>query len=369
MFFCPSLSRGGAEKHFARLIQNLNNERFEKILVTSRSENQYIDIINQDEIRVITLNINCKSSIKALVLSVNPLIRLVNSEKPKAFVSVMDMVNFISWIVRKLSKHSFKSVYLVQASLLQAIKFQPNFLKQILYKIMPRIYKNADKVIVLSNGVRKEITEKILNAGDNIVTIHNIGITDNDVVEADQEFHSRKARSIICVGRLVKLKGFDLVIKAMVEIVKKFPDATLTFLGSGPEEDRLKEMTKHLKLEDNVQFEGMVPNPEYYLNRSEVFVLASYLEGFGNVIIEAMASGCAVIATDCPHGPSEIIEHNNNGILVPIDSSIAIAEAIDELFSNTEKLESISKNGYKRAFDFAPAKIADQYEEAISSIL
>ncbi|PTB95820.1 hypothetical protein C9994_10100 [Marivirga lumbricoides] len=367
MFFCPSLSRGGAEKHFARLIQNLSSDRYEKILVTSRSENQYIDIINQDQIRVITLDINCNSSIRALILSINPLIKLVEYEKPQVLVSVMDMVNFITWIVKKKSNHPFKSVYLVQASLLQAIKFQSNLLKKILYKIMPKIYKNADKVIVLSDGVKKEITEKIRNTGDNIITIHNIGVT--DITEVEKQFFIRKAKSIICIGRLVKLKGFDLVIRAMSDIVKKFPESNLTFLGSGPEEEKLKSITKQLKLENNIHFKGMVPNPEFYLNKTEVFILASYLEGFGNVIIEAMASGCAVIATDCPHGPSEIIEHNKNGILVPIDNPGAIRAAIEELFLNPYKIRSIANRGYERALDFTPQKIADQYEEAILSIL
>lgn len=369
MFFIPSLSRGGAEKHFARLIQNLNTDRFEKILVTSRSENQYIDIINQDEIKVISLNINNKSSLKALLFSIKPLIKVVNSEKPKIFVSVMDMVNLIAWIVRKFSSTSFKSIYLVQASLLQAIKFESNFLKKILYHVMPRIYSKADKVIVLSNGVREEILEVIGRDQENIVTIHNIGVTKSVNIGTEETKQHRKPYSIICCGRLVKLKGFDLVIKALPNVLKIYPEVSLTFLGAGPEEKELKDISRQLDLDNHVHFTGMVTNPEEYFSQSEVFVLSSYLEGFGNVIIEAMASGCAIIATDCPHGPSEIVEHGKNGILVKLGDVDGITNAIIKLFADQSMLASIAENGYNRAFDFTPEKISSQYEKALLSVI
>jgi glycosyltransferase involved in cell wall biosynthesis len=368
MFYCPFLGRGGAEKHFTRLAASFNSTDYEKIMVVSKSGGEYEEILNGKNVRLISLDIKSSSSLLTLIWSIFPLVKLINREKPDVFLSVMDMVNAIVSIVKKLSRPRFKVVYLVQASLKNAIAFQKSNLKSFLNRIMPGIYANADGVIVLSEGVRQEIIGRLPpEKTRHIHTIHNIGITEENIIVSQSGL--RNKHSIVCCGRLVKLKGFDVLIRSMVEVRQKFPSVHLSIVGDGPERQNLEKLVQDLSLQNNVKFVGFVKAPEQYFLSSEIFALTSFLEGFGNVIVEAMVSGAAVIATDCPHGPKEIIQHGINGLLVPVNNIEALSKAIIQMLENPELLRKLATAGMNRSKDFLPEVIAKQFEAKIEEVL
>lgn len=190
-------------------------------------------------------------------------------------------------------------------------------------------YRRADAVVGISHAVSRDIT--YLTGRMDVVTIHN---------PIDIETVQEKAREpvvhpwfddaipvVIGVGRLVPTKDFATLIKAFAELRQK-REARLVILGEGPERPALQQLVKDLNLEESVWLPGFMTNPFRYVARSSIFVLSSRWEGFGNVLVEALACGTPVISTDCPGGPSEILEGGKWGHLVPVGDHEALAKAM-----------------------------------------
>jgi glycosyltransferase involved in cell wall biosynthesis len=132
---------------------------------------------------------------------------------------------------------------------------------------------------------------------------------------------------LIAAGKLAPWKGFDNLIMAM-KILKSSRKARLLILGDGPSRADLELMIAVNGLEDSVKLTGYVANPLKYYRHADVFVLSSRVEGLPNVLVEAMMCGCTPVSTDCPTGPSEVLQNNKYGYLVPVDDPSAMAAAI-----------------------------------------
>jgi len=126
---------------------------------------------------------------------------------------------------------------------------------------------------------------------------------------------------------LTKAKDFSTLIRSFALMRKERP-ARLMILGDGEERHELEELSRKLGIASDVDMPGFVDNPYKYMAHAAVFVLSSAWEGFGNVLVEAMACGCPVISTDCPSGPAEILENGKYGILTPVGDAAALAEAM-----------------------------------------
>ena len=125
----------------------------------------------------------------------------------------------------------------------------------------------------------------------------------------------------------------------------------------------MKKFSNELGLNNKVLFLGFKDNPYKYMRIADVFVLSSKWEGFGNVIVEAMASGTPVISTNCNSGPSEIINNNENGVLVPVGDSERLSHNIIELLCNQDLRNKYILKGSERAEDFHAKIIAMEYEK------
>ena len=135
---------------------------------------------------------------------------------------------------------------------------------------------------------------------------------------------------VISAGRLAPEKGYPDLIAAIKLVNERMP-ARLLMLGDGPLRGQLEKLIVEAGLNDKVQLLGFQANPYKYYARSRLFVLSSYVEGLPNVLVEAMACGCAVVSTDCPTGPREVLQDGRVGRLVPVRSPRAMADAIVEM--------------------------------------
>lgn len=139
-------------------------------------------------------------------------------------------------------------------------------------------------------------------------------------------------------------------------------------MGEGEDRGRLEYLIKELKLENDVSLLGFVENPYAYMQRSDVFVLSSRWEGFGNVLVEAMACGCPVVSTNCPSGPAEILENGEYGILVPVEDVEKMAKSIIKILTNKELREELSNKALKRSKEFHVEKAVEKYLQIFSEV-
>lgn len=222
------------------------------------------------------------------------------------------------------------------------------------------IWKRAGTVVALSEGLR-EFAHRTA-PGVPIMVIPN-GI-DVEAFRPAGNGHSGPARllKIITVARLIERKGLDLLLEAVSRFSN--PEIHLSIVGTGQEESNLKNLASQLKLTGMVEFHGYRSQPdlEKLYNEADLFVLPSMAESFGMVILEAMACGLPVVATNVG-GIPEIIGQNENGILVDPGRVESLVEGIRILVSDPGMRARLSANNVAKVKDrFTWNKVAVQYE-------
>lgn len=166
---------------------------------------------------------------------------------------------------------------------------------------------------------------------------------------------------VLGVGRLVKQKGFDLLIEAFSIAKKEHPEWKLIIIGKGTELEELYKIAKRLHIDNDVHFPGEIQNIDEWFVKSDLFVLSSRYEGFPNVLAEAMARELAVISFDCPSGPAELIDNGTNGILVPKEDSKALAFALCNLMGNLELRKKMGKNARNVLEEYSEDVVMDNW--------
>ena len=183
-------------------------------------------------------------------------------------------------------------------------------------------------------------------------------------------FTGIREKRIVTAGRLEAVKNHKMLIEAFGMFRKDFPDYTLEIYGKGSMEEELRQFVGHKGLTDKVVFRGFCSNVKEEIRTSSMFVLSSNYEGISNSMVEAMAMGIPVIATDCPVGGCRTyIEDGVNGLLVPVGDAVKMAEAMRKLAEDSEFSENISINAEKVRKQYSMQKIADQMLEAAGIIV
>ena len=166
---------------------------------------------------------------------------------------------------------------------------------------------------------------------------------------------------ILALGRMVEQKDFPTLVKA-VAILRRERKVRLMILGEGQGKTSLMELARDQGLGDDFAAPGFMANPFAYMAEASVVALTSTFEGFGLVLVEAMALGTPVVATNCPFGPSEILDKGKYGELVPIGDERALAQALARTLDNPLPAQSL----VSRAEDFSLDKVVDQYQSLFS---
>ena len=226
----------------------------------------------------------------------------------------------------------------------------------------------AEKIVTVSNESKKifirklpydDIIKKIVVIYNGIDFDKDKFLTSNQSKELLPEFKNKKV--ILTVGRLIKAKGHDIVIKAIRLLIKKYPDIIYVIVGEGPERKNIEKLVFDEGLENNVFFAGYVDNKtlEIYYGLCDIFVMAGrwtpqFVEGFGLVFIEAGIRGKVVIGTRIGGIPEAILE-NKTGFIVEPEDPFALSKKIDYLLKNTK----IRKN----MGDFAKKYINEHFSD------
>ena len=196
-----------------------------------------------------------------------------------------------------------------------------------------RLFARCDGLIANAHGVAKDLSEFLGVPAERIAVAPN-PVVAPDLVEraAEPPGHPWLADTEIPVvmgaGRLSRVKDFPTLLRAFARLQALRP-CRLMILGQGRQRAKLERLARDLGIEPVVALTGFVDNPYSYIARAAVFVVSSVREGGPNVLIEALACGTPVVATDCPHGPREILEDGRWGALVPVGDASGMAQAID----------------------------------------
>lgn len=181
--------------------------------------------------------------------------------------------------------------------------------------------------------------------------------------------YSNEVNKIISVGRLNKQKNFDLLINAMEIVVKEYPYIKAEIWGLGEEEERLKKIINEKKLENVISLCGRTNNVMTVLDGADLFVMTSDFEGMPNSLLEAMTFGMPCISTDCPTGPSDLIKNCRTGILIRMNSTEELADAIKKLIDNPHEAINMGKAARKSIGERHSAKaIAERFVEECINI-
>lgn len=223
-----------------------------------------------------------------------------------------------------------------------------------------------DKVIVISDEMKKEGIEMFPFLEKKLVRIYNSFNFDeiyklaNENIDKDLE-----GQYILAIGRLEETqKDFTTLIKAYSKICDEVEE-NLYIIGDGRHREQLESLTKDLKIENRVKFLGFRTNPYPYLKRANLFVHSSKFEGFGLVILEAMILGKMVIATDCPTGPSELLNNGKNGILVEIGNIDEMADNMKKVLLNEEVQKEYLKNSEEKLKEFDAKLVMREFENIL----
>lgn len=261
------------------------------------------------------------------------LIDYINQKQPHIIITGLEEQNFRLIIAKYLSGNSVKCIISVRNHLTTyfplyyKINWHRNYASAVRF-----LYPKADKIVAVSKGVKNDLVQSFGVLSDCITVIYNPVVTPNIVDRSteytkDDDWFNSDIPVILSVGRLHPQKRFEVLIQAAAKVNENIP-ARLIILGNGAEKENLMALVNRLNLTSKVRFAGYQENPFSYMAKSSLFVLSSQNEGLPGVLIEAMACGCPVVASQCNSGPEEILDYGKWGTLVPVGEVDKFAKEI-----------------------------------------
>jgi glycosyltransferase involved in cell wall biosynthesis len=364
LFHTGSLKGGGAQRVIVTLLRELDRERFEGYLVLWEREGVYFDLLPSDV--PVYAFAGGPGSRRHNIAQLGQIIEQV---QPDVVMSFLDGANVLA-LEARLLKRSGCSFLISQRNNL-SVSLERNYPYSALRRwfkkrYMAWLYPKADHIITLSDGVKTDLMQNFNIPTEMITPIYNpVDLTlikKRSLAAAHYPWPRGQHEVILGVGRLIEQKGFSDLIRAFSQ-VRESVLSKLMILGEGVLRSRLEALVASLNLQGDVHMPGFVDNPWAFMRDADLFVLSSHWEGLGNVIIEAMACGTPVVATDCDFGPREVIQHGKNGILVPVGDVERLAEQILLLLHHPEKREQLAEAGFRRSLDFNGTRICREYEK------
>jgi glycosyltransferase involved in cell wall biosynthesis len=264
--------------------------------------------------------------------SVPALVRYLRREMPSFLLSTLNTANLAAVVAKRISGTTTRTV-LRQSTVFFRNRRSPfSVNRTLLWSLVRYTYPSADAVIAVSQGVAEDLARIPRLPADRIHVVPNPVVTDELLTIARMTTaHPWLAPGappvVLGAGRLTEQKDFATLVHAFAR-VRRHVHARLLILGEGEERSTLQELIRRLGIEDCVQLAGFVSNPFAFMSRAAVFVLSSAWEGLPSALIQAMACGAPVVASDCKSGPREILGDGRYGQLVPVGDAGALATAI-----------------------------------------
>ncbi len=358
----PTMAGGGMERMRVHLMQEWAGQGVDMDLVVSRFQGPLCEMVpEQVKIHEVAWR--------------NPLLfpwglfRYLLKHRPTHILSAANDINAMTLILGRLacpdavmvvSVHNHLSTELSQARGIGLLKLR------VVVGLLCRVIARAGKVVAVSRSVADDLRTHFPGLGDKLRVILNPVITTQVRERLNLPLEGCPVQLgtpwIVFVGRFVPAKGLDVLLEAFRLIAGKTA-AHLILLGEGPLRPKLESMIREMELTGRVYFGGFQDNPLLWMREANLLVLPSRHEGLPNVLIEALACGTQIVATDCPGGSAEILEEGKYGQLVPVENPEALAKAMlrslnGDFHVDQDKLKA-------RAEDFTVEKAAKKYMDTL----
>lgn len=322
LFVLPRMVSGGVERVTISLIRGFQHEGRDCALALRRAHGEFLD-----EAR--SLCVVHEIAAGGRHQFVPNLARLIRTWQPTHVVTAFDDVGALTWLAMRMARrrpcwvHGVHNTHAPITTRKGALGKPRYWLDN---RVASFVYRHADAVVAVSEGVRNEILEWFHVASNRVTAIYNPVVPDDQLRDVPEPRHDpSEPFTIVAIGRLTRQKGFDVLIEAMRDVPQPW---RLDIWGEGDERSNLKQLIARFGLESTIHLRGYATDPYVVLRSADLFVLPSRWEGFGNVLAEALACQCQIVATDCPHGPSEILLSGKLGRLVPVEDPSLLAAGI-----------------------------------------
>lgn len=219
------------------------------------------------------------------------------------------------------------------------------------------VERKSDVIVALTKGDAAEWKKT-----------RNVFVIPNAVSQIPEIKTTCEVHRVISVGRLTYQKGYDLLIETWNIIHKKHPDWKLDIFGNGPLREELQKQISQYELDNEIRIHPPTDHITEEFLHSSIYVMSSRFEGFGLVLIEAMACGLPCISFDCPYGPSDLIKNNKNGLLVKNSSIPHFSESINYLIDHKETRQEYGKKAKENAKRFLLKNVMPQWNNLLKNI-
>jgi glycosyltransferase involved in cell wall biosynthesis len=360
LLVASSLGGGGAERVLVRLAGHWRDAGHEVHLVTIASAIADFHAV-PDGVTRHALGLECEAAsmlggVRANLRRVLALRALIGRLAPRAIVSFLSETNVLALVASRASG----------VPVLVAERTDPrrHALRGPWAALRRLTYPWAAGLVVQTEGVASWARALVAPA-----RVHVVPNAAETLPAGEAPTWLPAAPFVVGVGRLSRVKGFDLLIRAFATLSRQQPDWRLVILGEGEERTALESLVTGLGLQGRVLLPGAIAAPGPVLSSASLFVLPSRYEGFPNALLEAMALGLACVATDCDSGPREIISDGVDGLLVPADDVEAMATAMLRLADDEELRRRLARAAPAAAERFSPERVFALWDAVLAEVL
>lgn len=371
LFVIPATEVGGAEIKFFQIMKHM--PAVQSILLSHKPVTEYFSELGG--VSYSFDDFGCQEPMSFSLLKTiryaNAIAQTVQKEKPECVVGVLHTGCFYASAARDIFRFRPPVIGTIEGPVTAYFKKEkrsPSLLEKILLRYL---LSRPSSIAVPSEGVKNDLvqsfhcSEKKISVVLNGVDINGVRTMAREPLHASDPF---SGKTIVTACRLNAEKDFSTLLKAF-SLIRERETSRLIIIGDGVLRDDIIRESKTLGIDRDVTITGFLKNPFPWYVRADVFVLSSFFEGFGNVIVEAMALGIPVVATDCPSGPREIIQDRVNGFLVPMKDPRKMAEGILDVLKDEALRTRFINNGKERANRFLITDTVVGFEKQILKIM
>lgn len=386
LLFTPAMKLGGAQSFVSSLLDRLDRDEFApQLAVMSGAEMDYVipadvDVSVTTEIESVecALDLDWPRHLIAelsgeaawVEAEVQRICALVTRIGPDIVFCSPEWASVLAAAASMGFPPSTRLICRVDAP--ASMAFPKSGVSHLLRELACRHLNRADRIVVVSEAIAQDLIDNFESDPSRIVVMNNavdvskaqmLGLEPVTEVAFDDG-----VPSVVFVGRIERVKGLSFLLRAMAKVIEQMP-ARCILVGGGTQEDYLRALARHLGIEDSVHFVGSQTNPFRFMSRATTFVLPSLSEGMPTVLIEAMACGCPVVATDIAGGAvRKLLNDGDCGLIVPREDVDGLATALTRVLKDESLRETLIRKGSERARDFDLPRIISENQDLMRAV-